>query len=197
MNGPKLWADMLTAINIPGAVVAGGCIRDYMLNVEPKDIDIFIPCEGSDEFNDRISKLSGVEGIAHLGIADEPDYESDDPVGHLYGVIEGELLGYPINIIARKVHEDGPMALIESFDFGYLQMYYAERSGIVPTAACICDRLNKRATMMHDRHVDQSFNRFLRFNNRHPGLLSLNMPYAFTAELVSVVPAENQLELIL
>lgn len=177
MNGPKLWADMLAAINIPGAVVAGGCIRDCFLSVPHKDIDIFIPCEGSDDFQNRISKLS----LCAMGAFDrieDADYEADDQVGHLFGVAEGEILGQQVNLIARRVHLDGPQALIESFDFGILQVYYDGESCKFTEAQRI-DSMVRRATMMHDRHVEQSLARFFRFNKRNPGLLSLAVPFEY------------------
>jgi tRNA nucleotidyltransferase/poly(A) polymerase len=123
MNGPKLWADMLEAINIPGAVVAGGCIRDCFLNVAPKDIDIFVPFTSRE---DMISKLfeqpeingddifasisSGINGNPRFGTLEmlEPGEhanapgrrfaEYDDAFGEggtLHGVAEGNLWAIP------------------------------------------------------------------------------------------------------
>lgn len=48
MNGPRLWTNILN--QIPGdSVIAGGCVRDWMLGVPEKDIDVFynnVPGEG-------------------------------------------------------------------------------------------------------------------------------------------------------
>lgn len=48
MNGPRLWTNILN--QIPGdRVIAGGCVRDWMLGVPEKDIDVFynnVPGEG-------------------------------------------------------------------------------------------------------------------------------------------------------
>lgn len=40
MNGPRLWTNILN--QLPGSkVIAGGCVRDWMLGVPEKDIDVF------------------------------------------------------------------------------------------------------------------------------------------------------------
>lgn len=39
-NGPDLWDAIL--IRLPGGVIMGGCVRDFILEKEPKDIDVFI-----------------------------------------------------------------------------------------------------------------------------------------------------------
>lgn len=182
MNGPKLWADMLAAINIPGAVVAGGCIRDCYLCVEPKDIDIFIPCgsmEGWLEFKyNLLGRMTGVTDL--LDTQEGKEYENTDfskDKNPLYGVLEGEFMGYTINIIARTNHDD-PYDLVSMFDFGFLQMFYDGES-VKHTIASETDRYLRRATMMHDRHIEQSLARFYRFNARNPGLLSLNVPFEY------------------
>lgn len=177
MNGPKLWADMLAVVNVPGAVVAGGCIRDCFLNVAHKDIDIFIPCCDSKEFDDRINRMN-LSSMSAFDRIEDADYEADDDIGHLFGVAEGEILGQQVNLVARKVHLNGPVALIESFDFGFLQMFY-DGDAVQGTTLNMRDRYYKQATMAHDRHIEQSLQRFFRFNARNPGLLSLNVPFEY------------------
>lgn len=206
MNGPKLWADMLAAINIPGAVVAGGCIRDCFLSVEPKDIDIFIPVCSREEMidklfeqpisdpndifgsisctrygNPRFGEIDMLEPGEHANEPGKRYAEYDDAFGEggvLHGVAEGEFMGYSVNFIGRKAHIEGPQALIESFDFGILQVYYDGVSCKFTEAQRI-DSMVRRATMMHDRHVEQSLARFFRFNQRNPGLLALAVPFEY------------------
>lgn len=46
MNGPAFWNKLLTDVNTAyrrQGVVAGGAVRDWMLGIEPNDIDIFLP----------------------------------------------------------------------------------------------------------------------------------------------------------
>lgn len=42
---PKKYRDLLAKVQsvIPGAVLAGGALRDNVLGLRPNDIDIFIP----------------------------------------------------------------------------------------------------------------------------------------------------------
>ena len=40
-NGPELWNAILDQMP-PGAVIAGGAVRDFILGVQPKDIDVFM-----------------------------------------------------------------------------------------------------------------------------------------------------------
>lgn len=39
-NGPQLWNEILE--KFPGGLIAGGAVRDWWLNGEPKDIDVFV-----------------------------------------------------------------------------------------------------------------------------------------------------------
>jgi hypothetical protein len=50
MNIPEIparWLEILRAVKskYPGALLGGGCLRDLVLGYEPKDLDIFIPCD--------------------------------------------------------------------------------------------------------------------------------------------------------
>ena len=47
MNGPNFWQRIRTELQAanrwtPDVMIAGGCIRDWMLGLEPKDIDVFM-----------------------------------------------------------------------------------------------------------------------------------------------------------
>jgi len=55
MNGPMFWNALLRGLanvghNEENMMIAGGCIRDWLLGLEPKDIDIFIG-SGNTHFN--------------------------------------------------------------------------------------------------------------------------------------------------
>lgn len=188
MNGPKLWAEMLAAVNIPGAVVAGGCIRDCFLSVEPKDIDIAIPAASCNAVLDIVDELKQ-RGIFHGDMMNREEYEEDEiEEGSLFGVASGEILGQRVDIISRRVHLEGPWALIESFDFHILQCYF-DGERVVRTQRADFDYLTRTATMAHDRHIEQSVSRFLRFNARNPGLLSLNIPYEYEPCSIPATPS--------
>lgn len=42
MNNPDFWNQILQRMPL-GSVVGGGCVRDYILGVPHKDIDVFVP----------------------------------------------------------------------------------------------------------------------------------------------------------
>lgn len=179
LNGPKLWDQLLEAVGVDGAVIAGGCIRDYMLGLEPKDYDIFVPCQTLKEWTDlKYAKFAGVSTLWELSDTQEgAEYnKSDFGETPLLGVMEGEMLGVRVNIIARTSHADGPEALIRSFDFHVLQAYYAGDM-VEATPAMTRDIHQKRATLAHEKHKEQSIARFERFNARNPGVLRFRNPF--------------------
>lgn len=180
MNSPLLWNQVLEVIKFPGAVVAGGCIRDLCLGVPPKDIDVFVPCEDLQQWTDwKYAFLSDHAGVYDMSDTQEgKEYDRTDfsrEANPLYGVLEGELIGQQVNIIARTTHTS-PQELIELFDFAILQAYWdGESMKYNKEQAIDCQFM--RATLTHDKHVAQSINRFMRFNTRHPGLLALSVPF--------------------
>lgn len=177
-NGPALWDALLEALNVDGAVIAGGCIRDYMLGLEPKDIDICIPAKNTEDFWNLVGNID--EHLFDLSdCRDNSEYEEDAPV--LFGVLEGEGLGVTVNIIGRSDYSTGCVQdLVRGFDFYVLQGWYSNSrdmdkgGGLNCLPAMLRDIQNKTATLAHERHREQSITRFDRFNKRNPGILRLN-----------------------
>lgn len=176
-NGPALWDTLLEALNVPGAVIAGGCIRDYHLGLTPKDYDICVPGFQRPGLIDLAKCREGVADLTPLWWdedgGEDKDYDSPD----LIGVLEGELLGHPVNIIARADHDDGLKALIEGFDFHIVQFAYSTQLGITGTDAAEWDLANRTATLAHTKFTELSYKRFDRFNVRNPGVLTMVDPY--------------------
>lgn len=174
-NGPELWATLLTVIGVPGAVVAGGCIRDYKLGLEPKDYDIFVPVDTREGLQALADRLPGDLRLIEFECEDDGGNYAEYFKGVLIGVLEGDLLDYPVNIVARQPHlEGGTQGLIESFDFGILQCAYELGGHITQTSAFQHDLLDRTATLVVDRGEDLKANshlRFMRFDERNPGVL--------------------------
>jgi hypothetical protein len=172
-NGPALWETLLEATGEDEAVVAGGCIRDYLLGLSPKDIDIFVPLGSRQEFEELIAKLNDSH-IWSLELMDATEYHTQDAES-IIGVAEGEALGLPVNIISRVSHLDAcPWDLITSFDFGILQWSFQSTDrAVVGTTQAIMDLAGRTATLLHARDYEQSLERFTRFNGRNPGALRL------------------------
>lgn len=182
-NGPVLWETLLEAVDKFGAVVAGGCIRDFMLRLDPKDIDIFVPFSNRQEFEEFITELN-THGIFDLTLVEGEAYRTHDPDG-IIGVAEGEGLGFPINIVARcaQMHEPGTIDnwnLINGFDFGILQWsFQSTKQGIVGTTQALMDLAGQQATLTHPNTYERSLERFERFTSRNPyARLLLVDPYA-------------------
>lgn len=198
-NGPALWDNLLDIVGHHwNPVVAGGAIRDYFLEVEPKDVDIFVPAEYVEDFTSVIEGLPGhcthgriiwaqVEGIltederealegAGVGnLAEVDSYAGDGFAPDLIAVWEGEILGIPVNIIGRRALEDGPQALVDTFDFDIVKAYHTTAGITVTTGPFSTDLVNRTATLAHGLSYDQSVQRWARFNERNPGLLRLNL----------------------
>ncbi len=57
---PLRWLEVLYKVQqvFPPAVMAGGCLRDLWNNLQPKDVDIFVPVEGEyDDYEDKLIDL--------------------------------------------------------------------------------------------------------------------------------------------
>ena len=169
-NGPELWGAILRLVDDPSAVIAGGCIRDFYLGVAPKDIDIFV--------SDPALTLG-------VNIADcwevsscYAEYKQDQP-NDVVWVREGEMFGHSINLICRKSLATSTKALLDTFDFGILQVAYDKQHRVINTQTQRYDRQHGIATMTHDNHVATSSSRFFRFNRRNPGRLGLVVPFEY------------------
>ena len=175
-NGPELWGLLLAALGVEGAVIGGGCIRDYALGLAPKDYDIFVPIRRKKELLDISNRITSL-GV--MGFEDEQeDYHEESSVtGSLIGVMDGELLDYPVNVIGRRSHLQGVEALVDSFDFGCVQAAWSPTVGSVSTTAFVEDILGSTATLRTNATYDLSRCRFERFNQRNPGVLTLVDPY--------------------
>lgn len=164
-NGPALWETLLEELAVDGAVVAGGCIRDYLLGFEPKDIDIFVPVTNRQEFEEFIYSLND-SPLWSVELIEGEEYRVHDPHS-IIGVAEGEALGLPVNIVARCSHIEGAWELINSFDYGILQWsFQSTDTGIVATTAALMDLANRTATLTHDGTYEQSLDRYARWLKR-------------------------------
>lgn len=177
-NGPDLWDRLLSEVNVPGAVVAGGCIRDHRLELDAKDIDIFVPLTD----RNAVAALGERLGL-HLIEVEGPEAReyAEHFKGVLVGVLEGDLLGWPVNIVARVAHEGGTAALLESFDFGIVQCAWSPEDGYTQTTAHTHDLRDRTATLTLERNAEltqTSYERFLRFDARNPGVLKMVDPFS-------------------
>ena len=181
MSGPAVWGALLNQIRAAAParfVVAGGAIRDYWLGLEPKDIDIFVDTPTRLDLAKLALDINEQEAFDVVLIdAEEYDYDDKQLVGCLEGTwtFNGET--WPINIVARPALLAGPAALVRTFDFGILQAWWDLTTvEIQTTPACDFDRDELFATLMHDRHPEQSMEHFMRFQRRNGDVLTFRDP---------------------
>lgn len=175
-NGPELWDALLDAVGVDGAVISGGAVRDYILGVEPKDYDIFIPGTRDDML--AICERLSIDGLGNQTVLPyQGGYEGyDDP---LQGVTEGEILGYPANLILNeRMNTGGPDHLVAGFDYAITQGYWTKgASDIVLTDGAVEDFTNRTATMLTLRCYTRSLRRIDKYTVRNGPILTLVDPF--------------------
>ena len=169
-NGPELWAAVLAGVKKfcgPNAVVAGGAVRDYVLGVPPKDIDVFVQASALG------CNLPGPEdGFIYVpteGDMRKAEYEGVKSVQVVFFFKYG---GLDLQIVAV---EDPPGvaegrsfggALVDTFDLGITRIW----SSSGPPAATEAFNQDLAAStvtrLLHDR-PERSKARAERFIARH------------------------------
>lgn len=193
-NCPDHWDAILEVVGHHWSpVIAGGCIRDFFLGTEAKDVDVFVPAEFVEDVTAIVAGLNPTfchgQLIWHnqeawedtLDLAyvtewqanDEVTYSGDGFAPDLIAVWEGEILGTPVNIIGRRSLEDGPSFLVGTFDFNILKAYHGCHGHTITTNDFLRDREQRTATLAHGLSYKQSLRRFASFNERNPGVLRL------------------------
>lgn len=181
-NGPALWDALLNAVRLhtdKDVLIAGGCLRDYALGLEPKDIDICVACETREELEQLGDELNEA-GLFDVELI-RPDEDSDsasngEGVPDLIGVLDGEAFDIPVNLIARTHHQEGMLALLHGFDFCILRASY-DGADTYWSPEALEDIRNRTATLTDQATVRISYPRFCRFNQRNPGVLKFVDPY--------------------
>lgn len=157
-NGPELWSKILEKLPT-GAIIAGGAVRDYLLGIEPKDIDIFIHDQ---DFPD-------IEGFNTLGDDRRKEY---DAMTDISVVTHGVVAGYPADLVG--IHNWNPAEFVNLFDFGLAQCWFDGE--IHETFEAINDRANHTVTLLLTDRLERAKTRFERFNERMGGGWTLLVP---------------------
>jgi hypothetical protein len=180
-NGPGLWAAILAKMP-PGAIIAGGAVRDWFLGVEPKDIDIFmgthaaLPPTADTLDNDGWDTIAAAPdprcGFSRIDVDFERNAEYEAMTG-IALVSRGMCCGWPCDAVVI----DGPCepgALIAGFDFGITRCYFDGE--LHDTIWARCDREAVTVTLLLDDRPERAAIRFDRFNERHGGRYQLVRP---------------------
>lgn len=170
VNGPELWKLILDRFP-PGAIIAGGAVRDYLLGVPPKDIDVFIPASAW-KLDDSGIGPDPRYGLARIDAVHERkvEYEALTDVNL---VSRGTIEGFTVDLVELNYDFDGE-SLVKTFDFGINRCWFANTSyGVYYTFSAKDDVKNKTVTLFHRDRLERSKRRFESFNKRHGGAYRL------------------------
>ena len=169
VNGPELWDRILSKLP-KGCVIAGGAIRDYLLKVPPKDIDVFVY---SDTENGGLYDAHDAGSAAGFRPI---DYDSDDQKKEYEAIPRVQTVqrhtnigGFTVDYVilnGPKVRNVGKK-VIADFDFGITRGYYD--GNLYVSREMLTDLQNQTVTLMHGLRREKSLERFERFNTRMAG----------------------------
>lgn len=155
-NGPELWAAILSRMP-SGAIVAGGAVRDFLLGVQPKDIDVFCPTEALGLFD--------FTGFEPLGEDRREEYEA---LSFIDLVQRTRMHGVQVDLVGVYMQGWSPSALVETFDFGITRSWF-DGEAIHDTAEAGYDRSSNVVTLLIPGRPERAAARFARFNEAHGG----------------------------
>jgi predicted nucleotidyltransferase len=165
-NEPDLWDKLLYAVNEiyepTYAIVAGGAVRDYMLDENPKDIDIFVHYEGSREIP-HIIELAEQLGWTDIQIKGNPDLYKGKSLTWM--TVSGRYRGAPVDLCftdAKSAEE-----IVAKFDWCICQQWY-DGKDIHATKAAKFDIAKKQWTPVGEPDKI-TMEHFDRVNKRHGG----------------------------
>lgn len=121
------WSQYLTKIQekFPGAVIAGGCLRDLKLGFPIKDIDIFIPNGDDSKFREYVqidqNEIITKESINYGGMSNE-DVQYVFSTSVKIKSLETDLVGIPVEFIFVNLKEGEKIK--DRFDFGICHIEY-------------------------------------------------------------------------
>jgi hypothetical protein len=167
MQIPAAYAATLAAVRgvFPGALIAGGALRDLDNGRPVKDIDVTIPSWGGDfaSFRKAAAPLIPAGTItkhcnASYGWQDECLGYIDIP----------SVDGLPVQLIALTT---GPESLLHRLDFGICRIGY-DGVEVIKTDEYLADQATQSFTLLRaddSAQRDRSIRRFERLSEKYPG----------------------------
>lgn len=162
-NGPLLWSQILDQMP-KGSIVAGGAVRDYLLGVEPKDIDVFFSMAEYPE-----GGLLNFQPI--LGDDLALDYTAVPAIDTVQRKVIG---GWTVDAIGLVMAEPTPLSIVSEFDFAITRSWFD--GTLHDTVEAGNDRAAHTVTRLIDTRPERSRVRFERFNARMGGDWSYVIP---------------------
>lgn len=184
-NGPELWAMVLGPAReaFGSGVVAGGCVRDYLLGCPPKDIDVFVAVRDREHLVEGAKRLGKAFAVAPMTVEEASEYEAGVWVSDVRGVLDGDFSPYPdarpdefekifttyrVQIIGHEGEELSGEKLVETFDFGITRCWWDGELHDTPEAKR--DRDERTVTLLfaeNEERAQRSATRFDRFVRNH------------------------------
>jgi len=170
INNPQTWNTLLEKAP-PGAVLMGGAVRDYLLNQEAKDYDIF------HTYQYGIPEIPGWKYIPREVVAGEvhPDYDivvdgQPNPIGSVYDYDvliknDGEILPKKIRVQLVGVHYADPTEHFKHFDHTLTLALYGSK-GMIVDRRLFNSIHNKVVTCTNKAKPLKSLNRAISVINR-------------------------------
>jgi hypothetical protein len=168
-NGPELWAEVLRVVKKTTgreAIIAGGAIRDYLIGAEPKDIDVFVECNGACDYGDIVDPRFKL-----LPVPADRDDEYKGQSGRVQFVQEYEFAGHTVQLVYCRLQPFTGEALMDDFDFNITKSWFD--GALHDTAAAEADRRLSTITVVKRVGMLRTEKRAARFMDRHPGRFTL------------------------
>jgi len=174
MNGPEFWNEIYE--RIPNGLIAGGCVRDHLLGLPPKDIDVFIHPQW----------LAGIDqappaDFVFVGNGGREDYEGRD----IRSIRDYTYRGQPVQLIFKVIplknnqgeyrymsdsftRREAGRQLAKTFPEGLVRMWY-DGTAVRRTKQATEDLLGRKVTLMKDTW-ERSRQRVNRWYERNLGV---------------------------
>lgn len=142
--------NLLVHAGFPEAIVAGGFLRDSLLDIEPKDIDVFIGNRNSMTSDCLVAALSAALG-GYVEVEFNVTYSAME-VDRILAV-DSTAYPFPIQVIEMKPGL-APVEHARKHDFGICQVWVGSH-GLESTLDFISDKGSHTCTLVHCENEDE------------------------------------------
>lgn len=167
-NGPDLWRAVLSQMPA-GSVIAGGAVRDYLLGIEPKDIDVFTDVAAEMPVATRrdgdVVAVDPRFGLYRIDNEHER-FEEYAALSNIACISSGQLFGRRVDAVVMEGMVSGA-DLVAGFDFAINRSWFDGEIHDTPEAAQ--DRATRTVSLLLTDRLERSVMRFARLHARWGG----------------------------
>lgn len=168
---PALDALALVKRTFPGAIIAGGFLRDAFFGRQKKDIDIFVPFD-ADERTSLSMELDGFKRLSWSG------YMVGGEVEMVWELKDSDSFGYPVQVIMLRAGLDVEERA-RAHDFDFCQVWHD--GTFWRESLDFASRNMYEVTLVHcesQKEFDRSMRRWERLKQKYPDM-TLVIPERF------------------